>query len=418
MNKSNTVEKGDKLEIQVYNILKKLLLNDDFYLSGKRSKIYLKKDYYSALTKNKIIVDVAIETFLPNKETYSILTVFECKNYETKIPVEKIRAFRSVLDEIGANKGIIVSKLGIQKGVKDTAVVTNIGLCVVNKDEELNWINTRLDKKQQEYDTDNINSFLIKDLKANFFGYFNKKSYENLPNLLIDIGVIDRFENKQEFIKIPYKSEQQISDEINKISENIYINNKLNSEKLIDYIKNEHRFKFIFDQSLEMYNKHQILGKIKFRPKEIYITKELQTDNFRWRFTLAHEIGHLILHSKLLENFIESNIENEETILHYNTTNKVNRRMEIQANMFASLLLLPEKPLRKIVKDYFIEIRNYKGRLYFDNQPINRQLTYGLLGKMKEKFGVSHEVGKYRLISLNLLEDKTDNSIKQIIRNI
>lgn len=92
--------------------------------------------------------------------------------------------------------------------------------------------------------------------------------------------------------------------------------------------------------------------------------------------------------------------------------------MEIQANMFASLLLLPEKPLRKIVKDYFIEIRNYKGRLYFDNQPINRQLTYGLLGKIKEKFGVSHEVGKYRLISLNLLEDKTDNSIKQIIRNL
>jgi len=92
--------------------------------------------------------------------------------------------------------------------------------------------------------------------------------------------------------------------------------------------------------------------------------------------------------------------------------------MEIQANMFASLLLLPEKLLRKIVKDYFIEIRNCKGRLCLDNQPIIGWLTCGLLGKMKEKFGVSHEVGKYRLISLNLLEDKTDNSITQIIRNL
>jgi Zn-dependent peptidase ImmA (M78 family) len=418
MNKSNTVEKGDKLEDQVYNIVKKLLANDEFYLPGKRSRPFLKKAYKSVLTGNDIVIDVAIETYMPDMDTYSLLTVIECKNYEKNIPVEKIRIFSDVINQIGAHKGIIMSRKGFAKGIKDEAKPKKIGLCVINENDELDWINTRLDKKHQQYDTDKINSFLLNDLKTNFFGYFNNKSYENLPNLLIDIGVIDRFENKQEFIKIPYKTEQQINDEITKIADNVYIDDKLDSDKLVEFIKNKYKVKFVFDQSLKTYDKHKILGKINFKHNEISITKELQEENHRWRFTLAHEIGHLILHSRLLENFIESNIDNENTILHYNTSNKVNVRMEIQANMFASLLLLPERPLRKIVRDYFIEIRNYKGRLHLDNQPINRQLTYALLGKIKEKLGVSNDVGKYRLISLNLLEDKTDNSIKQIILNI
>ena len=79
---------------------------------------------------------------------------------------------------------------------------------------------------------------------------------------------------------------------------------------------------------------------------------------------------------------------------------------------------MPEIPLKMLVKNYFTEIRNYKGRLYLDHQPCNRQLAYNLLSEIKEKFGVSHETGKYRLISLNLLVDVTDNSIKQIFKSI
>lgn len=46
MNKSNTVEKGYKLEVQVYNIVKKLLANDEcYFLPGKRSIPYLKKTF-------------------------------------------------------------------------------------------------------------------------------------------------------------------------------------------------------------------------------------------------------------------------------------------------------------------------------------------------------------------------------------
>ena len=418
MNKINTVKKGDKLEIKIFNILKRLLDNEEFYFSGKRSKIYLKKPYYSALTKNKIIVDVAIETFLPNMDTYSILTVFECKNYETKIPVEKIRVFQTVLNEIGAHKGIIVSKLGFQKGVKDTAKVANIGLCVVNKNEELNWINTRLDRKHQQYDTTKVNSFLQRDIKTDFFSYNNKKIYENFPDLLINIGVIDRFENKQEFIKIPYKSEYQIQEEINKVAEHIYLNDKLDINKLVEFIKNQYKVEFIFDKKLDFYNNHQTLGKISFKPSKIFITKELQSEIYRWRFTLAHEIGHFFLHSKLLKKFIDDNIENEQTIIHYNTSDKVNKRMEIQANIFASLLLLPEIPLKRLVKQYFKKERIHKNHLYLDHQLCNRQLVYSLLSEIKNKFEVSHEAGKFRLISLNLLVDATDNSIKQILRSI
>ena len=52
MSKSiNTVDKGDKFEEQVHSILKKMVENDEFIGSGKRSRIFWKKGYYSQARK-------------------------------------------------------------------------------------------------------------------------------------------------------------------------------------------------------------------------------------------------------------------------------------------------------------------------------------------------------------------------------
>ncbi len=72
---NNTVSKGDKFESQVHDLIKKMLNNGDFIVSGKKSKIFWKKDYYSQDRKKDIIFDIAIETYLEeNAKNYSFLT--------------------------------------------------------------------------------------------------------------------------------------------------------------------------------------------------------------------------------------------------------------------------------------------------------------------------------------------------------
>lgn len=65
--------------------------------------------------------------------------------------------------------------------------------------------------------------------------------------------------------------------------------------------------------------------------KEIYVADESYE---RQRFTIAHEIGHIILHHEAGESINE---------IDYRTSDKNFNRKEFQANAFASALLMPEK---------------------------------------------------------------------------
>ncbi len=56
----------------------------------------------------------------------SIQYVVECKNWETSIPQSVVHAFTTVMHEVGANIGYIISKKGIQKGAKNYLKNTNI----------------------------------------------------------------------------------------------------------------------------------------------------------------------------------------------------------------------------------------------------------------------------------------------------
>ena len=159
------------------------------------------------------------------------------------------------------------------------------------------------------------------------------------------------------------------------------------------------------------------LGKIEFNPLTIKISNKARVDRNRWRFTLAHEIGHLILHSSLLkERLVEKN-DNENTLeLKYSSSNKNSQRLEIQANLFASYLLLPENLLLKAVNTLFIEYRIHRKCLILDSQPVNKREVYEILLRLSVLFEASIESIKIRLMKLNLLEDKTDYKIGTLIR--
>ncbi|MFT5281127.1 MAG: hypothetical protein ACI9AR_000584 [Flavobacteriaceae bacterium] len=59
-----------------------------------------------------------------NKDIY----LCECKNWNSAVPQSVVQTFRTIVQDIGANKGFIVSKKGFQSGARTAAENTNISL--------------------------------------------------------------------------------------------------------------------------------------------------------------------------------------------------------------------------------------------------------------------------------------------------
>ena len=88
----------------------------------------------------------------------------------------------------------------------------------------------------------------------------------------------------------------------------------------------------------------------------------------RKRYTLAHELGHYILHKEKNIDIVDT------TFFRNNETDSI----EYMANEFAAKLLMPEDKVR-----YFVDVQKVKN-----------------IGELAAKFEVSASAMKYRIISL------------------
>lgn len=95
----------------------------------------------------------------------------------------------------------------------------------------------------------------------------------------------------------------------------------------------------------------------------------------RQRFTIAHEIGHFILHRNDIQTFVD------KTLNLYRTSGQDEQSsMETQANMFAAALLMPEEFVRDAAE------------------------TTSDLDEMAKVFGVSVSAMGYRLANLGVAQ--------------
>lgn len=106
------------------------------------------------------------------------------------------------------------------------------------------------------------------------------------------------------------------------------------------------------------------------------ITLNKYHSNLRRRFTLAHELGHFLLHKQHLED----NKKIEDAILFRKQSNT--NRIELEANEFAAELLMPKLEFEK-------EIKN-------GNNTIE---------KLSECFQVSYAAVKYRAFKLGYIKE-------------
>lgn len=103
------------------------------------------KEYEGRITKRKIKVDVSFVLNIAGGA--SLLVIVECKHYSHRVPVDDVEEFHSKLDDIGAQKGILVTTVGFQDGAVKAARGRRIALALLttsSQPREIQYVVNRL----------------------------------------------------------------------------------------------------------------------------------------------------------------------------------------------------------------------------------------------------------------------------------
>tara|TARA_R110001592_G_C13170896_1_gene749825 strand:+ start:1783 stop:2544 length:762 start_codon:yes stop_codon:yes gene_type:complete len=145
----------------------------------------------------------------------------------------------------------------------------------------------------------------------------------------------------------------------------------------------------------------------------VYVDDCLEPGSAKFNFTLAHEIGHFLMHRNVLPSALNAEsdplIKDIDRDLVFNQLESDNPRslIEWQANKFASSILLPRKIFPKAV--IFVQkelgVSRNIGKVYLNarNDPDYKNLVDAL----SLIYRVSSSVLRIRMQELNILVDKT-----------
>ncbi len=406
-----TTEKGNDLEDKFYQYLvnqkeaKELVYGT---YPPELCKIYKKKKYYCEERKSDVQFDVVVELFREGGKEPHIRVVFECKNYSDNIPETEVTDFSDKLSRIfkHGSKGVLVVNTSLQSGAEALVKSRKIGLVKYND----NGFEIVLDRTAED-------SFLRKGIFENpkpskplkFSAYYEGRfcsSPRDLFRFLSDetLHEDERKPRLKEFSP-PYLTLDEIETFARELLETAeYKNGPVDLGKVCKTLNLDCHY--IQDRQFDEKG-NEILGFVDFHKKNIHVY--LHENKHRERFTLGHEIGHFYLgHDKFLRS--ETLIAND--LIKNIIENSFNYdRLEIQANNFASCLLLPKKyflfKIEELRQKLDIKDKGH-GHIYVDDQPCNFTTYDSLLSELSISFGASKEAIEIRLKNLDLLTDNRE----------
>jgi len=136
--------------------------------------------------------------------------------------------------------------------------------------------------------------------------------------------------------------------------------------------------------------------------KHIYVD-EYVADNYesRYRFTLAHELGHVVLHCILMRD-IHSSIASINSYFEFlnNLTEKSKFCFEWQANNFAGCVLIPFEQLQSEYENNIPEVRGLIKKAVSQGVPLRDALAYAcdhLAEQLAKPFEVSFHTMRIQL---------------------
>lgn len=402
--KFNNQHKGDYFENLVFKKLKELIKNQDIPGVSRYNEIFLHKQYASKTAPDVMLnPDITIEVYSnSNKETWSNLLVVECKNHGRKIDNSIYREFVGNLSDYPRSgvRGIMVSSAGFTQQVITLAQSDNIALVVLS--EQSDW-ETIIWRKINSFEQHQFgHKVLTGEASTSYPIVYSGNSFVTVSDLLQECGI-----PMSKALHIPFMEDNMICKKVEDILQNTKY---LIKENFIDccfsLIAPNYKFDFVEMQE-------DCLGKCDF--KEHVITINSSLSKHRQNFTIAHELGHIALHSSIVENLFS--IEDRESDKNTIISKSIYGRMEYQANTFASYLLMPNIPFMAEVNKLFKENWITTGRLYHDYQPCNIRDCNVVVGALSSKFNVSQEAVIVRLKRANLyIEGERCNPLHEHMR--
>ncbi|MGN6476208.1 MAG: ImmA/IrrE family metallo-endopeptidase [Flavipsychrobacter sp.] len=177
--------------------------------------------------------------------------------------------------------------------------------------------------------------------------------------------------------------------------------------EIVRKLSDNYKIGFIHDYLGYAEDGTRILGGYLPNSKTIVIDTSLKTNEEKYNFVLAHELGHLVLHRKIQfgQDFV--GIQDTERNLSGKRELKTDLDfLEWQANYFASCIMLPKEIfIAALLKERKKLGISWVGYVYVDDQPVTQRDHYQTLQGLSQFFKVSNTAIDIRLRELELLRD-------------
>jgi Zn-dependent peptidase ImmA (M78 family) len=402
----NTTAKGDAFEKRALTVIKNMIDDKRIAVMADAYSICEKKPYYSHDRRGDIIFDLTIEVTPPGANKYSLIYVIECKDYKTPVSIDRLEAFCSKVEQVSPrnSKAIFITTSRFQKSAKNFA--DSKGIMLVGVDET-NFYNVILyNKIRSSSSIPFLNNLSDLDVNEKFL----EKDIDD--TILSGILKIDRTNSATIFYsKLDIES---VANEIlSKIDPNISDGkDRVTIETLVNYTNESLGFKVKNTQAPNE------LGSIDSENKIIRVNHSLYSTR-RYKFVLAHEIGHCILHDGLVFNdevlYTMSDSEYNFRTDRYTLKNDKNW-IEWQANYFATCLTMPKYYTIARLFYYQQTLGLREGNLYIDDDIVNIKSFAKILDLLSFHFELSKSSIINRIKELEMFTNKSRlKSIGQIM---
>lgn len=385
----NTTSKGNELEKQVYEWLSEIL--DTF---GKYFKINSHKQYHCA-NGRKIDVDVSVDVYANQEfmdadrpmQTY----IYECKNLSRTLDIADFDEWKGKLDDLGKSgfKLYIVCRKGFSENTIKFAEDQHIGLIKFASKLDGQYI---LPRTIVTYNSYSLSMSVLKgDIDVEEMICYEGYSFSSFYDILVshNLPIKEKYR-----LEAPHYSNDYIEEVANGI-----IKTHDSWGDILSSLLEDIAFPMVSSKDLP----YGRLGYLDIPTKSIYLSSELEVGGPRYRFVLAHEYGHFVLHRDALNRKIAMLYENNDTLKSLCSNNNELRTLERQANRFASCLLMPKREFVKTVNDLFRVYDIRGGSMYVDHQDCNLNNYHCVTSSLCLKFIVSKQAAAYRMMDLGLL---------------
>jgi len=189
--------------------------------------------------------------------------------------------------------------------------------------------------------------------------------------------------------------------------------------EFVQHLKKDSNTIVDFAQNLgETKTGNKILGQFGLNPPRIYIDNTLKNDP-KFKFTLAHELGHLFLHREIefTKEDYDNLVDTELDIVTHKRILKSDRDwIEWQANQFAAAFLLPRATFRKALINIQKEMGVSKnlGIIYLDKTNYSMRDFVKIKDILYNIYNVNKTIIEYRLNNLGILNDQRFKNFKHI----